>query len=121
MSWGKDAAGRRQIYTRVMMPSRSPSRAGLCCLLLGLGRGGQELACTLRELTDLKRRRLPKLPLPSLLSLLRLLLRVLLLFFHQPKRIKPVTCLCQQRNVSGQQIGLAFCVTSSKFYKQLLN
>ena len=40
---------------------------------LGLGRGGQEPACKevgsrLRELTDLKRRRLPKLPLPSLLS-----------------------------------------------------
>lgn len=49
------------------------SCARLCCLLLGLGRGGQESACEevesrLRELTDLKRRRLPKLPLPSLLS-----------------------------------------------------
>ena len=61
---------------RVMMPSRSPSWAGLCCLLRGLEcplRGGQEPAreetgCRLRELTDLKQRKLPKLPLPSLLS-----------------------------------------------------
>ena len=66
-------AGRRQTHTRVMMPSRSHSCARLCRLLLGLGRGRQEPACEdvgsrLRELTDLKRRRLPKLPLPSLLS-----------------------------------------------------
>ena len=66
-------AGRRQTHTRVMMPSWSPSCARLCCLVLGLGRGGQEPACEevgsrLRELTDLKRRRLPKLPLSSLLS-----------------------------------------------------
>ena len=56
-----------------MMPSQSPSCAGRCRLLLGLGRGGQEpaaeeLASRWRELTDLHRRRLPKLPLPSLLS-----------------------------------------------------
>ena len=71
--WGRDAAGRRQTHTRVMMPSWSPSCAGLCRLVLGLGRGGQEPACEdvgsrLRELSDLKRQRLPKLPLPSLLS-----------------------------------------------------
>ena len=73
---GRDVAGRRQKHTRVMMPSRSPSWAGLCCLLRGMEcplRGGQEPACEeagnrLRELTDLKRRRLPELPLPSLLS-----------------------------------------------------
>ena len=48
VSWGKDAAGRRQTHTRVMMPSWSPSRAGLCCLLRGLEcplRGRQEPAC----------------------------------------------------------------------------
>ena len=76
VSWGKDAAGRRQTHTKVMMPSRSPSWAGLCCLLRGMEcplRGGQEPACEeagnrLRELTDLKRRRLPRLRLPSMLS-----------------------------------------------------
>ena len=62
---GRDVAGRRQKHTRVMMPSRSPSWAGLCCLLRGLELpllGGQEQAheeagCRLRELTDLKRQR----------------------------------------------------------------
>ena len=34
--WGRDAAGRRQTHTRVMMPNRSPSCTRLCRLLRGL-------------------------------------------------------------------------------------
>ena len=74
---GRDAAGRRPTHTRVMMPSLSTFRAGLCRLLRGLERpllGGQELACEevafrLREFKDLKRRRLLELPVPTLLSI----------------------------------------------------
>ena len=73
---GRDVAGRRQTHTRVMKPSLS-SRSGLGCLLSGMERpllGGKEPACEeagsrLRELEELKRRRLLKLPLPTLLSI----------------------------------------------------
>ena len=75
--WGRDAAGRRQTRTSVMMPSRSTSRAGLCGILRGVERpllGGEEPASEEAgyggmELIDLKRPRLSKLPLPTLLSI----------------------------------------------------
>lgn len=74
--WRRDAAGRRQTHTRGMVPSRSMFRAGLRRLIRGVAGtllGGQELASEeakyrSRELTDLKRRRLPELALPTLLS-----------------------------------------------------
>ena len=59
------------------MPSRSTSRAGLCGILRGVERpllGGEEPASEEAgyggmELIDLKRPRLSKLPLPTLLSI----------------------------------------------------
>lgn len=76
MCLGRDAAGRRQTLTGVITPSRSPSRVRLCHLPRGGERpllGGQEPASEeaghrLRELRDLKRRRLPKRAPPALLS-----------------------------------------------------
>ena len=70
-------ARRKQTRTRVMMPSRSTSRAGLCGILRGVERpllGGEEPASEEAgyggmELIDIKLPRLSKLPLPTLLSI----------------------------------------------------
>lgn len=74
--WMGSAAGNRQTLTRVMMPSLSTSRAGLCGMRRGVDRplfGGEEPASEDAgygmELMDLKRPRLSRLPLPTRLSI----------------------------------------------------
>lgn len=72
-----DGREQRPVLTRVMIPSLSTSRAGLCGILRGVDRpllGGEEPASEEAgyggmELIDLKRPRLSKLPLPTRLSI----------------------------------------------------
>lgn len=88
-----------------MTPSLSTSLAGLCGALRGVGRpllGGEELAREEAgyggmELTDRKRPRLSKLPLPTLLSISSA--RCSVFSFSSCinlKQNKTVTCLCQK-------------------------
>ena len=85
-------------------------RAGLRRLIRGVEGtllGGQELAIeeaeyTLRELTDLKRRRLPERALHSLLLVSSSHRSVFSFSCIHLKESNLITCLCQHRNVSAQ-------------------